>query len=331
LRRALVTRKIVTEPLREYNTGVAVSGIKPESIPLDVKVILIGSGYYYHILYAYDDYFEKLFKTRVDFDYEMKLNAPNVAEIVRFIRQYKASDTSPPAVFTPDAIAAVIEYAARLAERQDKLTTRFNRLQDLLAEASALAAGSGDGAKVTKTHIRDAIAAREYRINMYEEKLSERMEEDSIMISTDGAKVGQINSLAVLDTGEHVFAVPSRITATAYMGKSGVINIEKEANLSGKSTTRGYRYCAVIWGKPTRRISRCLCLAGLPLSRITAGWTGTVPLPRNCMPYCRHCRDCPSAKTSPSQGQSTNTAKSNPSAVQHKKSKVSLTYVKNAG
>ncbi|MCL2240726.1 MAG: AAA family ATPase, partial [Defluviitaleaceae bacterium] len=117
LRRALVTRQIITEPLREYNTGVAVSGIKPEPIPLDVKVILIGGSYYYNVLYAYDDYFEKLFKIRVDFDYEMRLNDANRAEIVRFVHEYK---TEPALPFTPAAVAAIVEHATRLAERQDK-------------------------------------------------------------------------------------------------------------------------------------------------------------------------------------------------------------------
>ncbi|MCL2500147.1 MAG: AAA family ATPase [Defluviitaleaceae bacterium] len=233
LRRALVTRQIVTEPLREYTTGVAVSGIKPESIPLDIKVIIIGGGYYYNVLYAYDDYFEKLFKVRVDFDYEMNLNEANMTEIVRFIHQYESR-----LPFSASAAAAIIEHATRLAERQDKLTTCFNRLSDLLAESVASASGENAG-EVTEKHVKDAITAREYRYNMYEEKLVERIEEDTIMISTDGGKVGQINALAVIDAGEHVFAVPSRITATVYMGKSGIVNIEKEANLSGETHDKG--------------------------------------------------------------------------------------------
>jgi len=232
LRRALITRQIITEPLREYTSGVAVSGIKPEPIPLDIKIIIIGGGYYYHLLYHYDDYFEKLFKVRVDFDYEMNRSPENMREVVHFVQQYAAQHTP----FTAEAMAAIIEYGTRLAERQDKLSTNFNRLTDLLAEATALAA---EAAEVTAQHIRDAIALRLYRNNMYEEKLAERMAEDSILISTEGTKVGQINGLAVLDTLEHVFAVPSRITATAYMGKSGVINIEKEANMSGEIHDKG--------------------------------------------------------------------------------------------
>jgi len=256
LRRSLVTGHIVTEPLREYNTGVAVSGIKPEAIPLNVKIILVGGGFYYDLLWTYDDYFEKLFKIRVDFDYEMRLNPVNMAEIKRFVETWvnkknstsMANDCVKPCddiessaaalSFDDSAIGRLIEYAARLAERKDRLTTRFNRLSEILAEATAWA--KIDNANtVTATHIKKAINQRDYRLNMYEEKLSELIEDDTIMIDTQGKKIGQINGLAVLDTGDYAFAKPSRITATVYMGKSGIVNIEKEAEMSGSIHDKG--------------------------------------------------------------------------------------------
>ena len=234
LRRTLITGQIITEPLREYTTGVVVSGIKPEPIPVDIKIILIGGGYYYDVLYSYDDYFEKLFKIRVDFDYEMRLNPENLEEITRFVTNYAKSEMP----FTPPAIGRFIEYATRLAERQDRLTTRFNRLTEILAEAIQWAK-MDNAKKVTEKYINKAIDKREYRLNMYEEKLSEMIEDDIVMISTDGTKVGQINGLAVLDMGDHIFAKPSRITATTYMGKSGIVNIEKEADMSGSIHDKG--------------------------------------------------------------------------------------------
>ncbi|MCL2225601.1 MAG: AAA family ATPase [Defluviitaleaceae bacterium] len=237
LRRTLITEKIITEPLREYTTGVAVSGIKPEAIPLSIKIIIIGGSYYYDLLYSYDDYFEKLFKIRVDFDYEMKLNDENLSQIVKFITRHAENDkTALP--YSSDAIARIIEHATRLAERKDRLTTRFNRLTEIMEESAAWAKVAG-AKKVTATHVKTAIEKREYRLNMYEEKLSEMIEEDCIMVSTSGEKVGQINGLAVLDTGDHVFAKPSRITATAYMGKAGIVNIEKEAEMSGPIHEKG--------------------------------------------------------------------------------------------
>ncbi|MCL2388015.1 MAG: AAA family ATPase [Defluviitaleaceae bacterium] len=234
LRRTLITEKIITEPLREYTTGVAVSGVKPEPIPVDIKIIIIGGGYYYDVLYTYDDYFEKLFKIRVDFDYEMKMNDQNIAELAKFI----ARNTSEANPFAPCAVASIIEYATRIAERKDRLTTRFNRLAEILTEA-VVWANMDKSDKVLSKHVKKAIEKRDYRLNMYEEKLSEMLEEDSIMVSTEGEKIGQINGLAVLDTGDHVFAKPSRITATAYMGKAGIVNIEKEADMSGSIHDKG--------------------------------------------------------------------------------------------
>jgi len=252
LRRSLVTGQIVTEPLREYSTGVAVSGIKPEPIPLNVKIIIIGGGYYYDLLWTYDDYFEKLFKIRVDFDYEMRLNHENIAEIRRFIQNWsegisgqarddnerEESNLEKSLPFEDAAIGRIIEYAARLAERKDRLTTRFNRLTEILAEATAWAKIDSASA-VSAEHIKKAITQRDYRLNMYEEKLSELIEDDTIMIDTDGEKIGQINGLAVLDTGDYAFAKPSRITATVYMGKAGIVNIEKEAEMSGAIHDKG--------------------------------------------------------------------------------------------
>jgi len=236
LRRTLITGNIVTEPLREYTTGVAVSGIKPESIPVDIKIILVGDGYYYDLLYTYDDYFEKLFKVRVDFDYEMRLNRENMTEISRFVNDWVAREKALP--FDNTAVGKLIEYSARLAERKDRLTTRFSRLTEILAEATAWAR-IDNATDVTAEYIQKAITKRDYRLNMYEEKLSELIEDDTIMIDTDGAKIGQINGLAVLDTGDYAFAKPSRITVTAYMGKAGIVNIEKEAEMSGSIHDKG--------------------------------------------------------------------------------------------
>ena len=232
LRRSLITGQILTESLREFNTGIAVSGIKPEPIPLDVKIIIIGGGFYYEILYTYDDYFEKLFKIRADFDYEMKLNDANMTEIARFMGHHS------PLPLDSGAVGRLIEHSVRLAERQDRLSTKFCRIKEILDEAVVWA--KMDGAeKVTDKYVQKAIYKRENRLNMYEEKLSEMIEDDVIMISTEGAKVGQINGLAVLDTGDYAFGKPSRITATTYMGNAGIVNIEKESDMSGSIHDKG--------------------------------------------------------------------------------------------
>ena len=235
LRRTLLTGEIVTEPLREYTTGVAVSGVKPEPIPIDVKIIVVGSGWYYDLLYDFDDQFEKLFRIRVDFDYEMRLNQSHIGEVAAFVRCYTEKEGLPE--FEPLAIGRLIEHATRLAERQDRLTTCFHRLTEIIQEAAAWS--EQDSPKVTASHVTKAIEQREYRLNMYEEKLTELIEDEIIMITTEGEKTGQINGLAVIDTGDYSFAKPSRITATTYVGKAGIINIEKEAEMSGRIHDKG--------------------------------------------------------------------------------------------
>ena len=140
--------------------------------------------------------------------------------------------------FTADAVAALTEYSSRLVESQNKLSTRFNRISEILCEADAWAK-MDDKDKTDRTYILKAIEEKEQRQKMYEEKLGEMLEENIIMVDTDGRKIGQINGLAVLDMGSYSFGNPSRITASTYVGKSGIINIEKEAQMSGPTHNKG--------------------------------------------------------------------------------------------
>jgi predicted ATP-dependent protease len=137
-----------------------------------------------------------------------------------------------------NAVAKIIEVSARMAERQNKLSARFNHVSEILAEAAAWAQME-NAPLILESHVRKAIEQREYRLNMIEEKLSEMIEEGFILIDTDGWKIGQINGLAVLDMEDYMFAKPARITATSYVGKAGVINIEKEAEMSGNIHEKG--------------------------------------------------------------------------------------------
>ena len=236
LRRVLLTGEVQIEPLREYATGIAVSGIKPEPVQTNVKVIVIGSAYYYELLYEFDEDFQKLFKIYAQFDYEMPRTAEKLMDLAAFVRFFTDRKQTPP--FEGAAVAKVAEYSSRLAERQDKMTARFQKIEEILTEAAAWAKLE-NACIITAAHIETAIAEREYRLNMYEEKLGEMIEEGSIMIDTEGAKVGQINGLAVLDMGDYCFAKPARITATTYVGKAGIVNIEKEAEMSGSIHDKG--------------------------------------------------------------------------------------------
>ena len=236
LRRALLTEEIVTEPLREYTTGVAVSGVKPEPIPINVKIIIVGSGWYYSLLYDYDDQFDKLFRIRVDFDYEMPLNKEHVEDVAAFARCYVEKEKLPKLEIA--AVGRLVEYSSRLAERQDRLSTSFHRITEIIQEAAAWAS-LDDVDSISANYVNMAIEKRTNRLNMYEEKLSEMIEDEIIMIDTAGERIGQINGLAVIDMGDYAFAKPSKITATTYMGKSGIVNIEKEAEMSGNIHDKG--------------------------------------------------------------------------------------------
>ncbi len=236
IRQVLLTGEITTEPLREFSTGIAVSGIKPEPVKVNVKVIMIGNDFFYNLLYNYDDEFQKLFKIRADFDYEMSYSEDNLSLLYGFIKKailkHKLLDLD------SEAVARVIEYGTRISERQDRLTTKLSHLLEILHEANTIA--KYENAKLlTKKIIDQAIADREYRLNMYEEKLTQLIEDDVIMIDTNGSKVGEINGLAVLDVGDYCFAKPSKITATTYVGKAGIINIEKEVEMSGSIHDKG--------------------------------------------------------------------------------------------
>lgn len=236
LRRVMKTGEISMESLREQMGAFVAPTLKPEAIPASVKVIMIGSSYYYEVLHEYDEDFEKLFRIRADFDYEMKRSVENVKKLAHFIRSF--SEREKVGHFDANAVSCIVEYSSRLVERQDKLSTRFNHISEILCEAATWARLEGKEL-ITGTHIKKAIREKEQRLRMYEEKLNEMLDENVIMIDTKGKKIGQINGLAVLDMGHYCFGNPSRITATTYLGKSGIINIEKEADMSGQTHDKG--------------------------------------------------------------------------------------------
>ena len=160
----------------------------------------------------------------------------NIAKIAQFIKGFVEREHT--LEFDVSAVCAIIEYSSRAVSRQDKLSTQFNQLSEILGEAFTWAQFE-QAAVVSEAHVRKAIDEKEQRLRLYEEKLNEMLEEDVIMIDTEGAEIGQINGLAVLDTGRYAFGTPSRITATTYMGRSGIVNIEKEARMSGQTHDKG--------------------------------------------------------------------------------------------
>lgn len=232
-------RALITEEARIENIGkesILPETITPEPIPLDLKVIIIGDNYTYQLLYVYDDDFKKLFRIRADFDIEMDRNEDNVRKLVSFIAHHCNEEGLKP--FHSEAIGRMLEHGSRLAEHQNKLTTRFNEMVEIMYEADAWADYEGSSIVLEK-HVNKAIDEKIYRNNKYEEKLQELIAEGTILINTSGYKVGEINGLSVMGSGQYSFGRPNKITVTTYAGKEGIINIEREVNISGSSHDKG--------------------------------------------------------------------------------------------
>ncbi|MDD5604202.1 MAG: ATP-binding protein [Eubacteriales bacterium] len=236
LKRVLKTRKLVIENLKEQLGLVAVSTLKPEPIPLDIKVVLVGNEMLYQLLFEYDEDFSKLFKIKVDFDYEMKRDKENVEKIPHFISSYCRSGKL--LHFDRGGVASVVDYSSRLAEDQGRMTARTGDIAEILCEASVWAE-SEKCRLVSAGHVKKAIEEKRMRSDKYDRKISEMLEEGTIMIDTEGEAVGQINALSILDMGDYSFGKPSRITAATYVGKNGIVNIEREAEMSGTTHTKG--------------------------------------------------------------------------------------------
>ncbi len=214
----------------------ASSALKPEPIEVKVKVVMIGDAYLYETLYWVDEDFKKVFKIKADFDTVMERKNETQLQYASFIQKICHDENLLP--FDRSGVAAVIEYGVRLAGRQKKLSTEFHRITDILREASYWAKKDKSDTVMEK-HVDQAIAEKIYRKKMVEDKIQEMIDDGMILIDSDGAAVGQVNGLSVYDLGEYAFGKPSRITAKTSMGKSGIINIEREAELSGRTHNKG--------------------------------------------------------------------------------------------
>lgn len=236
LKRALLDENISIEPYG-MNSGSMVSmTLTPQPIPLKVKVILIGDAYTYQMLYHYDEEFRKLYKIMADFDIEMPRTQENIYKVTQFITKHIREDKLKD--FGRCAVAKIIEYASRVADDQNKLSSHLNKLVDVLYEADAFAAQS-DSEFVKAEHVEAALNALNRRNNKIEEKVMDMFAEGSYLIDVTGEKVGEINGLAVLGSGQYKFGKPSKITVSTYQGRSGLINIEREARTSGAIHDKG--------------------------------------------------------------------------------------------
>jgi predicted ATP-dependent protease len=220
-----------TEDVWEQYRLISTTTLKPEAIPLDVKVILVGNPRLYYLLYNLDEEYKELFKVKADFDIKMDRTDKNIHKYVSFISALSKEEKLLP--FDKHGVAKVVELGSRLAEYQNKLSLQFSDLADVLREASYWAS-KDNSTVVDAAHVQKAIDERILRTNKIEDRLREMIVEGTIIVDTMGEKVGQVNGLAILDFGDYRFGKPSRITARTYTGKAGIINIERETKMSGK-------------------------------------------------------------------------------------------------
>ncbi len=210
--------------------------LKPAPIPLNVKVILVGGYEPFRLLQSEDSRFNKIFKVRADFDYEAEKTDENLYNYARFIARVCKDEAL--LDFTAQAVGAVIEYGSRMVADQHKLSLRFGQILGVLKEADYWAKKTG-AALVDGDHVAKALNQFRFRHNLYEEKMLEQFEDQSVLMDVSGSVVGQVNALAVYDMGEIAFGRPSRITAESYMGTPGIISIERESDLSGETHDKG--------------------------------------------------------------------------------------------
>jgi predicted ATP-dependent protease len=240
LKRTLNHNRLEIQPLEMFYPFGG-SALKPEAIAINVKVILIGDRELYEMLYDYEEDFRKIFKVRVEFDEEMAMSDGVIAEYAGRLRALSEKENLYP--FDRGAFASMLEYGVRQAGRRNKVTARFIEIADLAREAHYDAAAKGESV-VRAAHVRGALSSKMERHNLIETRIREMIEEGTLLVDVSGARVGQVNGLSVLEIGGYSFGKPVRITATAALGKAGLINIERESNLSGRFHDKGVHIIA---------------------------------------------------------------------------------------
>ena len=236
LKRALKDRQIKIEDLGELYGIFSTRTIKPEPIPLNVKIVLTGDPLLFELLHIFDDRFPKLFKVKAHMDDSMDKKEDSILNFAKMVARFCKESGIRHVDRT--GVARLVEYSMEQTEDQEKLSLELGDIKDLLQEADYYA-GVDNSNLINREHIEKAIEKRVYRSNLIEEKIKELIEKDIFWVETDGEKIGQVNGISILMTGDHEFGKPNRITATVSVGREGVIAIERESRLSGKIHTKG--------------------------------------------------------------------------------------------
>lgn len=236
LKRALYSQHIKIESLGENLGLLSTVSLEPEPIPLDVKVVLLGDRMLYYLLYQYDRDFGELFKVAADFEERMERSPENCRLYARLIATLVRREKH--RHFDRSAVARVLEHSARVASDSERLTTHMRTVADLLREADYWAEQEGCE-QVSVRHVQQTIDKQVYRAERLRQHVQEEIQRGTLLIDTSGQRVGQVNGLSVIDLGNFAFGRPSRITATARLGKGEVVDIEREVELGGAIHSKG--------------------------------------------------------------------------------------------
>ncbi len=236
LKKALRTEQIGIESIADNNSNMVLISLRAGAIPLKVKVLLIGNSDIYHTLLSYDPDFRKLFKIKVEFEDDAPKTPENIQKLANFVRNFCMQEEL--VDLDKEAVAKVVEYASKIAGDKEKISTHFNSINEVVGEAATWA--KLDKSKiVTKKYVEKALEERIERLKKYDTKYLQMVKEDALLIETSGYKKGQINGLTVITIGDYSFGKPAKITANTYMGKSGIVDIEREVDMSGSSHSKG--------------------------------------------------------------------------------------------
>ncbi len=236
LKKALRVKELSIENAAEQRSSMVLISLKPEPIPLDLKVILIGSANIYQTLLAMDSDFKKLFKIKVEFEDDALINSENLQKLAQIVHGFCEHENLPH--LDKSGMARLVEYASKLAGSHSKVSTRFDNLTQVVGEAATWAKLSKSKV-VTAKFIDKALEERMERVKKYDTKYLEMIKENSLLINTSGFEVGELNGLTVMTIGDYTFGKPAKITVNTYTGKNGIINIEREVEISGPSHSKG--------------------------------------------------------------------------------------------
>ena len=271
LKRCIRNHEIKLEDMSEQYRLIASASLKPQPIPLNCKIILIGTPALYYLLFQLDPDFRKYFKVKVDFDQMMKNTRENIQLYALFIGMKCREENL--LHCDPTAVARTVEYAARLIEDQRHLSSSFSDISDLIRE-SAYYAGDEAVDKVSAQHVERALEARIYRSNKLEERIREMIADNTVLIDTEGSAIGQVNGLSVYQLGDHSFGMPARVTVRTFMGKGGMINIEREAKLSGPIHDKGLMILSGFFGERYARDKQLALSASICFEQSYSGVEG---------------------------------------------------------